>query len=49
MGFLEVLTLIFIVLMCFGIISWEECPAVLPPLFIGLIFDVTLLIILFGK
>lgn len=44
MGFLEVLTLIFIVLKCFGIISWGWL-AVLSPLFIGLIIDVILLII----
>lgn len=48
MGFLEVLTLIFIVLKCFGIISWGWL-AVLSPLFIGLIIDVILLIIFFGK
>lgn len=47
MGFLETLTLIFVILKCLGIISWGWL-AVLSPLFIGLFIDIIILIFIFS-
>lgn len=47
MGFLEVLTLIFIVLKVLGIITWGWL-AVLSPLIIGIIIDIIILLLICG-
>jgi len=46
MGFLEVLTLIFIVLKVLGIITWGWL-AVLSPFIIGIIIDIIILLFIY--
>lgn len=46
MGFLEILTLIFIVLKALGIITWGWL-AVFSPLIIGIIIDIIILLLIY--